>query len=48
MTVTNANNLVSILKKEHEKKIENLNLTIESLQEEIRLIKLFNDRLDDL
>jgi hypothetical protein len=40
--------MVSNLKEQHQKKIEELEDLIAKLQQEIELIKKFNERLDDL
>ena len=46
--VSHTNKFVGALKDEYENKIEGLNSIIESLQEEIRLIKLSQNRFYDL
>ena len=46
--VQHAGNMLANLKKMHQDKIEELYRMIESLQEEIRIIKAFDERLDDL
>lgn len=42
------NSIVSNLKEQHQKKIEELENLIFKLQQEIELIKRFDERLDDL
>jgi hypothetical protein len=42
------NSIVSNLKEQHQKKIEELEDLISKLQQEIELIKQFDERLDDL
>jgi hypothetical protein len=46
--MTQHNSMVSNLKEQHQKKIEELEDLIAKLQQEIELIKKFNERLDDL
>lgn len=46
--VSHTNKFVGVLKDEYENKIEELNSIIESLQVEIKLIKMSKNRLYDL
>jgi hypothetical protein len=46
--MTSDNSLISTLKENHRKKIEELENLIQKLQQEIELIKKFDERLDDL
>jgi len=45
--VKHANDMLSKLKEQHQEKIEKLERMIASLQMEIKILKDFQDRLDD-
>jgi hypothetical protein len=46
--VKHANDMLFNLKQQHQEKIEELEQMISSLQIEIRILKEFQDRLDDI
>jgi len=46
--VKHANDIVGKLKRQHQEKIEEMQKMIDSLQNEIKILKDFQDRLDDL
>jgi hypothetical protein len=46
--VKHANDMLFKLKQQHQEKIEELEQMISSLQIEIRILKEFQDRLDDI
>jgi len=46
--VAHTNDMVFKLKEMHRKKVEEMQMMIDSLQEEIRIIQEFDNRLDDL
>jgi TolA-binding protein len=46
--VKHANEIVGKLKQQHQEKIEEMQKMIDSLQNEIKILQDFQDRLDDL
>jgi len=46
--ISHSNSMIADLKQQQKEKIEELELKVTQLQEEIRLIQEFHDRIDDL